>query len=306
MSKLERLLNLIAALLHTPSPLLVEDIRSRVEGYPDGDEAYRRAFERDKEELRAMGIPVLVESVAGTDPPRQGYRIDRRDYAGADPQLDPDELAALHLAATLVRLDGVDGEDALRRLGGLPPTTDAPTDPVAALPTPEGLGPLFAAARDRRAVTFGYQGHERRIEPWTVTFTKGRWYVSGHDLVRNATRRFRVDRIDGEIADTGPATGPPPRREDEGARRLAPWLMGDEEPVRALVAVDADQAPWATQQVGADMIAERRDDGSVVVAFDVTNRAAFRSFVLNFLHHAEILEPAELRDDLVSWLDALV
>jgi len=304
-SKLERLLNLTAALLDTPRPLLIEEIRERVEGYPDGDDAFKRSFERDKDELRTMGIPVTLAPVPGTDPPREGYRVDRREYAGADPQLAADELAALHLAATFVRLDGVDGEDALRRLGGLVDTGVGAQGPVADLPTPPGLGPLFAAARDARAVTFGYGDDTRRLEPWTVTFAKGRWYVAGFDQVRGAERRFRVDRILGDVTDTGSAAEPRPSTRRD-ASRLAAWQMGDDEPVRALVAIDADQAPWATHHLGADAVVDTHDDGSVVVALDVTNREALRSFVLTFLEHAEILEPAELRDDMTRWLEARI
>ena len=58
-------------------------------------------------------------------------------------------------------------------------------------------------------------------------------------------------------------------------------------------------------QVGPTRIEERRPDGSVVLAGHVTNRSAFRSFVLGFLDHAEVLGPPELRAEMVSWLEAL-
>jgi predicted DNA-binding transcriptional regulator YafY len=81
--------------------------------------------------------------------------------------------------------------------------------------------------------------------------------------------------------------------------------MGDEEPVRARLQVDGDHAGWAVGQVGADGVESRADDGSVVLGVTVTNRSAFRSFVLGFLDHAEVLDPPELRDDLVAWLAQL-
>ena len=68
--------------------------------------------------------------------------------------------------------------------------------------------------------------------------------------------------------------------------------MGEGEPVVARLLVDVDQAGWAVGFVGADAVEERRDDGSVVLAVSVTNRPAFRSFVLGFLDHAEVLGPA--------------
>ena len=85
----------------------------------------------------------------------------------------------------------------------------------------------------------------------------------------------------------------------------APWQMGDEDPVRARLLVDADHAGWAVGQVGVDSVESRSADGSVVLGVTVTNRSAFRSFVLGFLDHVEVLDPPELRDDLISWLERL-
>jgi predicted DNA-binding transcriptional regulator YafY len=68
------------------------------------------------------------------------------------------------------------------------------------------------------------------------------------------------------------------------------------------VLVDAAQAPWIVQHLGAGAVVDERPDGSVVVRMTVTNRENFRSFVLTFLDHAEVLAPGELRDDVVAWL----
>jgi predicted DNA-binding transcriptional regulator YafY len=81
--------------------------------------------------------------------------------------------------------------------------------------------------------------------------------------------------------------------------------MGDDEPVSARLLVDADHAGWAVGQVGVEAEESRRKDGSVVLAVTVTNRSAFRSFVLGFLDHAEVLDPPELRDELISWLEKM-
>jgi hypothetical protein len=80
--------------------------------------------------------------------------------------------------------------------------------------------------------------------------------------------------------------------------------MGDEDELTAEVLVDADQAPRVVAELGEDIVADRRDDGSVVVALRVTNRAALRSWVLDRLDRAELLGPPELRAELVAWLQA--
>jgi predicted DNA-binding transcriptional regulator YafY len=84
---------------------------------------------------------------------------------------------------------------------------------------------------------------------------------------------------------------------------VEPWQLGEGEPVMARVAVDAVQAPWIVDHLGPQAVVERPDDGSVVVELPVTNRESFRSFVLTFLDHAEVLAPVELRDDMVGWLE---
>ncbi|HVF15127.1 MAG TPA: WYL domain-containing protein, partial [Acidimicrobiales bacterium] len=68
---------------------------------------------------------------------------------------------------------------------------------------------------------------------------------------------------------------------------------------------DPSQSAWAVGHLGPEAVEEWRDDRSVVLSVRVTNRPAFRSFVLGFLEHAEILGPPELREDMVAWLQVL-
>jgi len=86
---------------------------------------------------------------------------------------------------------------------------------------------------------------------------------------------------------------------------LRAWELGDGDPIDARILVDADQAVWAAHHVGTDAVVETRPDGSVVLSLTVRNRDAFRSYVLSFLEHAEVLEPPELRADIIEWLQAL-
>ena len=83
------------------------------------------------------------------------------------------------------------------------------------------------------------------------------------------------------------------------------WELGDGDPIDARILVDADQAVWAAHHVGTDAVVETRPDGSVVLALTVRNNDAFRSFVLSFLEHAEVLEPPQLRAEIIDWLLAL-
>lgn len=292
MDKLERLLNVAAALLDADRPLSADDIRDRIGGYPEAKASFRRAFERDKDDLRAMGLPITVEAVPGTDPPLDGYRMRRSDYTGAELRFDPDELAALHLATNLVRLDGND--TGLVKLGA--GATDG-RDQVGFVPFDDTLAVMIAAAAERRAVHFDYNDTARTVEPWRLSFSRGHWYLSGWDCVREDTRMYRVDRVAGPVAMGEPATHPVGAIEDPG--ELRGWELGDGDPIRARVRIDALQAAHARHLLGE---VEELADGSVIAVMDVRNIEAFRSFVLSFLDHAEVLEPPELREAMIEWL----
>jgi proteasome accessory factor B len=295
MDKLERLLNLTAALLHAEIPLTAEELRDRVGGYPDAKATFRRAFERDKDDLRSMGMPLRVEPVPGVDPPVDGYRLDRDEYAGTELAFEADELAALHLATSLVQLDGDD--TALVKLGA--GSGDAPADSVGRVPFNDTLATMIGAAVDRNALSFTYNDVERIVEPWKLSFTRGHWYLSGFDRVREDQRLYRVDRIKDGVSLSGPAKAPV--GDVNEPIDLRGWELGDGPVIKATILVDADQAAYARHILGEVV---DRPDGSVTATLDVRNIDAFRSFVLSFLEHAEILEPAELRTDFVEWLEA--
>ncbi len=297
--KLERLLNLTALLLDAHRPLPASEIQRQLD-YPEDKAAFRRAFERDKDELRSMGIPVRIEKVPGVLPEVDGYRIDREEYSLRDPGLTTEELAALHLAASAVQVEGLPATEGLLKLGGL--VTEGSRDlgvHVAPLPADPNLARLFAAVSSRRPVQLRYRGEDRTVDPYRLEFQRGRWYLTGFDHLREDERNYRLDRIEGEVQVVDGRFEPPATATPGQARGT--WELGAEPPVRARVRIDGPAASWAVQHVGPDHVLEETD-GAVVVELPVTNRAAFRSFVLSFLEHAEILDPPELRDDLVAWL----
>ncbi len=296
MVKLERLLNLTAALLSTQLPLTAEQLRKRIAGYPKGTSAFRRMFERDKAELETMGIPIDKLAVPGTEPPEPGYRINPVSYEGGL-RFDHDELEALHIANTIVRLVG--GDDTSNAKHGV-----AGDDSVAEtlrVRFHDEVPVLISAAADRKAVAFSYSDLNREVEPWRISFSRGHWYLTGWDRMRRARRMYRVDRIKGHIKLTDDATTPIGDVQDPGD--LKPWEFGDADPVTARVAIDADRAVWARELLGEGL--EQRADGRVIATLDVRDRAAFRSFVLIFLEHAEVLEPDELRQEMIQWLETM-
>ncbi|MBM3672929.1 MAG: WYL domain-containing transcriptional regulator [Actinobacteria bacterium] len=302
--RVERLVNLTATLLDTRRPLTLDDLAERLEpAYPSDKAAQRRAFERDKETLRDLGVPITIETIDALGG-EQGYRIRPEDYYLPELALAAEERAALHVAVTAVRLFGGAGREGLRKLGGFEGTGAAP---LAHLESTPALAELFDAVAKRRVVTFEYRGETRRLEPYGVVHRFGHWYVVGRDQDREAPRAFRVERIEGEPS-AGDAGGfvPPPEVDPAEYLRADPMTYGEEEPVEAHVLVDATRAAWVIDELGDDAVVERRDDEAIVVALSVANRAAFRTWVLNLLEHAEVLEPLDLRAEMIEWLRDLV
>lgn len=230
----ERLLNLVLCLLDSRRPVERARIKLAVGGYADSpsDEAFERMFERDKDELRGMGIP--VETVVNVNGEVEGYRIDRETYAMPTLELTGAELAVLGLAArawTDASLSG-SAQSALRKIEASAPTaqvTDRDIPDLLASPVPGDaeLPELWRAVRERRVVSFTYRGlgqtdaQVRTVEPWGTANHSGAWYLVGHDRDKDAPRIFRTSRLTGAVEVSGP----------EGAFEPA-----DEATVRDLVA----------------------------------------------------------------------
>jgi proteasome accessory factor B len=168
------------------------------------------------------------------------------------------------------------------------------------------LATLFEAFRRRATVTFEYRGERRTVEPWGLTSKRGHWYVVGFDHARNATRSFRADRVRGDI-ELGPEhafDAPDNFRPDDHVEDRA-WMFGDTEPVTVEVLVDAGYVDHAAAVLGADATIAAQPDGSAIVQVPVVDVPAFRTTVLDFLDHAEVLSPPAVRADLVAHLERL-
>jgi proteasome accessory factor B len=217
----ERLLNLVICLLSTRRYLSAQQIREMVPGYgPSDDDAFRRMFERDKEELRDLGIPLEVGSDTVWED-EQGYRIAARDYELPEIALTADEAAAIGLAARLwaqaglaeaassalmkLRAAGIEADST--GLGELVPHVDA-SEPA--------FEPLLDALHARKAVRFDYRAGPaaptatRTLDAWGIVSWHGRWYVVGHDRDRGAPRVFRLSRIVGLVRTAGKIGTPMP------------------------------------------------------------------------------------------------
>ncbi len=235
----ERLLNLVLALLTTRRGLSRAELRRAVPGYRAcaSDVAFERMFERDKDDLRELGIPVTSLALRGYgEEDADAYRVDAADYALPDLRLTAAESTVLALAATVWRDAALAGPAAraLVKLQALGVSAD-PEAVAAAAPqltiTERAFTPLHEAVRDRQPVSFGYRRADgsraiRQLEPWRLLLRRSRWYVVGHDRDRDEPRVFRLGRVVGEVRPLG-APGEV-REPDEAAIAESARLLGDE------------------------------------------------------------------------------
>ena len=298
---IERILNLLAFLLTVGRPVTADEIRTTVAGYEQGtDEAFHRMFERDKDLLRRLGIPLELAPTDGWQV-EHGYVVDPEAYALPDPGLTDDERAALWLAAEVVRLGGqVGAADAVFKLGGAPVTASG--EPLAASLSEgaEDLGAAFLAVAERRFLTFDYRAKVRRVAPYGLVHRRGHWYVVGAE--GDAVKVFRMDKASQvEVTDQAKAFARPAGFRAADAIPETPWEAGGED-MAATVLFDSDMAWWARRQIGNRGSTEELEDGTLRVELPVANPEAFIGWLLSFDDGAELVAPAELRQRLVTRL----
>jgi proteasome accessory factor B len=311
MRRIERLINLIAALLDTERPLTSEEIRERIGGYDQGStDAFKRAFERDKESLRAMGIPLELVSLGapGMDP--EGYVIPKDKYYLPELDLEPDELAALRLAAEAVIGGSGRAESGLVKL-----SVDAPTMPWTGPRVVWGadvateqplLGPLYEALLERIPVRFEYEvaggdSSARSLEIYGIVHRSGHWYAVGRDTERDAVRSFKLTRIVSNIERGSGTYEIPPSFDAQSHLAGEPWEIGDRDQMTVVVRFDPMLAWWPEQNL-PEVATKDTGDGAVEVEMQVVNLDAFLSWIIGFGDEVEIVSPAEARERLLERL----
>ena len=310
MRRIGRLINLIIALLETRRPMTAEEIRTRISGYDQPNfEAFRRAFERDKEALRAMGIPLVVRQTDALDESSNGYLIPKDRYYLPELDLEPDELAALRIASEAVLGAGEEAES-----GWLKVSVDAAVDPLEAprvmwaadvAAEQPLLAALYEAQLERRPVRFSYRsaaGEEsvRTVEPYGLVNRRGHWYIVGRDVDRDAPRSFRISRLQGSVEVLGGSYDVPSGFEPDSHLPPDAWEIGDE-PVEAVVRFDESMRWWAEQNLGGVRSTEA-PDGAVDVTLRVANVDALVAWIVGFGPSAVILSPPQARERLLERL----
>jgi predicted DNA-binding transcriptional regulator YafY len=298
---IERILNLLAFLLTAERPVTADEIRITVAGYDQSsDAAWRRMFERDKDLLRQLGIPLQMQATDAFEV-EFGYRVPRADYSLEDPGLTDEERAALWLAAKVVRIGGqAAGPDAIFKLGGAPMA--AAGEPLAADlgAGQQDVAEAFAAVTSRTELAFTYRDRRRLTAPYGLVHRRGHWYLVAEDRGDATVKVFRMDRIDTLEAKGGAGAFEKPAglRPADQIPEVA-WEAGGDDIV-AVVRFDEPIAWWARRQLAGDTDITEQLDGGFVATIRVANPDAFIGWLISFEDAAELLEPEELRTRLVS------
>jgi proteasome accessory factor B len=310
MHPLERLVNLVALLLEARTPLTFEQIRDKLaEGYEHRDpSSAKRMFERDKDVLRDIGVPIEVVSTDAWDV-EQGYAIDKDRYYLPEIAFTPEEISALFVAA---RSGGdASAEDAVRKL-----LSGAEVGILAGLGG-SGLGgavePNLSQAAEavagQRRVRFGYrtskgESSERTVDAFGLAIRGGHWYLVGHDHDRDQIRSFRLSRIAGAIEALQGGSAPPDGFRAADHVQAGPWGPGEPQ-TSATVAFAPDVAWWAPNgALGAEVVGAR-PDGWVEIRVPWQPGESLAAWVLSFGPQAEAIDPHELRAEVLARLEVL-
>jgi proteasome accessory factor B len=313
-ARAERLVNLVLCLLSTRQYLTADRIRTIVPGYPEdaNNDAFYRMFERDKAELRDLGIPLETGRNNPFDS-AEGYRIARRDYELGDIDLEPDEAAAVALAVRLWDSPELTGaaEVALLKLraAGVDVDQAAPAVVEPRVRTSEpAFATLLAAVQTGRVVTFDYRKpvpaevRTRTVEPWGVVSWRGRWYLVGHDRDRRAARCFRLSRIVGDAKTVGKAGVV----EAPAGVDLMSFVKGfDEDPGQCTLArlwVAKGQAQGLRRR--AEIVGEDVVDGieGDLLEIELNLPESAAGWIAGFGADVEVLEPEVLRKSVYERL----
>jgi len=313
--KTERLLSLVVCLLSAGRFLSATQIRAAVPGYPDSFDAFKRMFERDKDELRELGIPLETGTNSAADD-EAGYRISRQAYMLPEIRLEPDEAAVLGLAARVWRQAELAGAAAggllkLRAAGIDAEETTQPGIEPRLQAGEAAFAPLWEAVRDRRPVTFAYRAagrsspQLRRLEPWGVVNRHGRWYVAGHDLDRAAVRVFRLGRIDGPVSFAGPPGAVTVPAGTDVRETVRAW-DADPPAVRTAVVRLRHGAGHGLRQRATGCRPDPQDPGWDLVDLSFSDVGWFADHIASFGADVVAVEPADLREAVIGRLKGVL
>ena len=305
--KNERLVNLTIALLATKRYLTKNEIFRNIEGYEGSAEAKERMFERDKDDLRKLGIQI---EVGGLDPlfdDEAGYRIRPESYALSLRNLTPTQVTLLSFAAQAWQDAAFTdlSQQALRKLTSVGVDTDSSQLPVMApklIGADENLRSALDALTTLTTIEFDYlniQGvaQKRQLQVYGVQARKSHWYLIGLDTEKSAIRNFRVDRIRGEVTSIG---------KSQSYEIPANFEISELEPAIETPLAVLQVRPGAGYQLRRMATTVETSDDWDLIEVPIFDLEFITSLVLWHGDDVIVSAPLQLRNAVVSSLEKLV
>ena len=300
--KTERLINLTLALLATKRYLTKSEIFRAVAGYSGSPETMERMFERDKDELRGLGIEIEVKGIDPLFEDEQGYLIRSETFQLSENEFSKEELLYLTMAANLWHDSalGSDSKAALLKIQSLsgPIESDAVNTPAirdsesAAL-----LSSAFEAVDTEQLIKFRYKGKERSAQPFGLYTRDGFWYLVARE--EDEVKSFKLLRIEGKIVKEGKAGSfkKPPEFD------LIKFLSSSrsEQEMQAQVYVRKEQAHVLRSKYSAKEINEEWDLMSIPYIYEQEIIETILWYGTNII----VDSPASLRSEVISRLKVI-
>jgi predicted DNA-binding transcriptional regulator YafY len=323
--KLVRQLSLVAFLMSQQRPVTADEIHEAVEGYGGmTEQAFLRRFYADRAEIESMGLRLSVERPS--DDPFQGdlYALPPENYYLPAVDFDAAELSALQTCLYLLEGQFAYAEPLRLALQHLTLGRPSPLDDHAARTvsvnllgsdySPEiaaHLTKIESAISRRKTVQFTYysigrdETSPREVDPYSLLYVAGNWYVVGYSHERGDTRIFRLSRIRDRITFKTRAEHDFSTPEDldlSPYRDRAPWqLQGTEH--EASISLTPTIAWWVEQMFGDYGTIDANADGSAVFRTTYSSRRELLNWVLGLGPEAEIVGPPDLREAAITALE---
>lgn len=287
-----------------------EQIRETIEGYHGlTDGAFERTFERDKDDLRSMGVPIETGSNDAFFDDEVGYRIRRADFELPPVDFSPGEITALGLASKLWEQASL-AEQAVSAVAKLRAAGfELDAVPLAGLALSVGARePAFEtvwnAALTRTRIAFDYHGVRRVVDPWHLTYRNGAWYLHGLDASRDAPRVFKLARFESTPVLSGkPGAYQVPDGVEPGA--VMRWIDPAGPDAEAAVAIREGRAPELRRRGRPDPTVGDLPSGFEGWRVPYSTSGDFVGEVARFADDVLVLGPGDLRAALIRHLKAV-
>lgn len=305
--KTERLVNLTIALLATKRYLTKSEIFRTVDGYEGSDESKERMFERDKDDLRNLGIDIELGTFDPLFEDESGYRIKPESYQFQLGEVNAQEIALLSVAAQAWRGASL-GSSALSALNklhaiGIESDTELLPDLAPSIVSEDlNLPIIISAITSRSVLSFDYLNEEmdlqsRVVEPYAVASRYGHWYFLGNDLDRKAQRIFRLDRVSGNAKVQGKSGGYeiPTGIDMDSA-------FASQQPLQSATLLLREGRALNLRTRATEIAASVDDNGWQRVEIEFRDRERFVEEILWYGSDLEVLEPKDLREQIIEIL----